>query len=130
MSSDSGIIFGGSKSKEENASFASNNILWRATLNALDFVPLNSANYAGGIIVTDWYNPGQSQANAIKITVKFLSNEVKTSSFDVDGFERKCAEKLFNCSVKKTSTDFNKKIKDKILTEARKLSIQKKNKLN
>ena len=35
--------------------FATKNILWRASLETLDFVPLNSANYAGGMIISDWY---------------------------------------------------------------------------
>lgn len=123
LSSKDGIIFGSRKNTE--SSFAANNILWRASLNTLDFTPLNSANYAGGIIVTDWYNPSQSQLTSIKITVKFFSSDIKTSSIEVDGFERNCVDSTFKCSIKKTSIDFNQKIKNRILLEARKLSLQK-----
>ena len=39
-----------------NFEFASSNELWRASLDVLDFMPLTSANYSGGIIITDWYS--------------------------------------------------------------------------
>ena len=35
--------------------FASSNELWRASLDVVDFMPLASVNYSGGIIITDWY---------------------------------------------------------------------------
>ena len=36
--------------------FASSNELWRASIEILDFVPLTTADYSGGVIITDWYN--------------------------------------------------------------------------
>ena len=36
--------------------FASSNELWRASLDTIDFMPLSSVNYSGGIIITDWYS--------------------------------------------------------------------------
>lgn len=125
--SKSGIIFNRDKG-EAQAAFASNNILWRATLKSLDFVPLNSADYAGGVIVTDWYSPSLNSSSSIKITVNFLSNALSSSSIEVNGYEKLCDKSSFNCSTKKTSADFNSKIKNKILSTARDLSIsQKKN---
>ena len=47
--------------------FASSNPLWRATLEKLDFAPLNNVDYAGGIIVTDWFGEGSTN-DQIKIT--------------------------------------------------------------
>ena len=55
--------------------FASSNELWRASLDTIDFMPLVSANYSGGIIITDWYYDQNSRNQAIKITIRFLSNE-------------------------------------------------------
>ena len=55
--------------------FASSNELWRASLDVIDFMPLTSANYSGGIIITDWYSE-QNENESIKITIRFLSNEV------------------------------------------------------
>ena len=41
-----------------------------------------SANYSGGIIITDWYTDN-SNKESIKITIKFLSNEIESTSLDV-----------------------------------------------
>ena len=129
MSSDTGFVFGGAK-KEEGAAFAANNILWRATLKSLDFVPLSSADFAGGVIITDWYSPSESTSSSIKITVKFLSNSLSSGSLEVDSYEKNCKINSFNCSVKKSSSDFNLQIKERILSSARQLSLEKEKKKN
>ena len=78
--------------------FASSNYLWRATLDTIDFMPLASANYSGGIVVTDWYAENNDQNESIKISVRFLSNEVRSDALDVKVFLRKCDQNL-NCVV-------------------------------
>ena len=61
--------------------FASSNPLWRASLDILDFAPLLNANYSGGIIITDWISTDDTNANEFyKITIKFLSNEIRPDS--------------------------------------------------
>ena len=122
--SNSGGIFSGGADKGTSAPFAANNVLWRATLESLDFVPLSSSDYPGGIIITDWYSSSTS-SSSVKIVVRFLSNKVNTGSLEVSGYEKKCKKDFSNCSVKKTSKNFNLKIKDSILTSARKLSLEK-----
>ena len=49
--------------------------MWRASLETLDFLPLTTVDYSGGIIITDWYfdNTGKSE-ESIKISIRFLSN--------------------------------------------------------
>ena len=64
-----------------NFEFASSNELWRASLEVLDFLPLANVDYSGGIIITEWYNEGTSNDEAIKITVRFLSNELGQMDF-------------------------------------------------
>ena len=71
--------------------FASSNPLWKATLDTLDFMPLVSANYSGGIVITDWYSEG-SATESIKITIRFLTNEIRSDAIDVDVFVRKCSK--------------------------------------
>ena len=61
--------------KVTNFEFASSNELWRASLDVLDFMPLTSANYSGGVIITDWYSQDGNADESIKITIRFLSNE-------------------------------------------------------
>ena len=51
--------------------FASSNELWRASLDTIDFMPLASVNYSGGIIITDWYSTDQTSNDSIKISIRF-----------------------------------------------------------
>ena len=98
-------------------------MLWKATLEALDFLPIANASYGGGIIITDWYKPKENLDSSIKITVKFLSPELNVASIDVDSFERKCDAN--NCSTKKMSAAFNQKIKLSIIEKAKEITLKK-----
>ena len=89
-------LFDGSK-KGTNYEFASANPLWRATLDTLDFMPLVSANYSGGIIITDWYSSENSN-ESIKITIRFLTNEIRSDALDIKVFYKKC-DNINNCEV-------------------------------
>ena len=78
------IKFGGGKGRGDgNFSFATSNEMWRATIEILDFIPLNNADYGGGIIITDWYNEDGTENNSIKIMVRFLSNEIRADGLKV-----------------------------------------------
>lgn len=113
---ETGVIFGGKKKDI----LGGQNIMWKATLNILDFMPIVSASYDGGLIVTDWYSSGNSD-ESVKINVSFTSNEVSASSIVVKSFKKICKNGL-NCKTVKTGEDFNKKIKDQILAEVREIN--------
>ncbi len=98
--------------------FASSNPLWRATLDTLDFMPLVSANYSGGIVITDWYSEGGSTSESIKITVRFLTNEIRSDAIDVDIFIKQCSQNLTNCSVNKQNDDLVAELSLSILKKA------------
>ena len=87
--------------KGTNYEFASSNPLWRATLDTLDFMPLVSANYSGGIVVTDWYSENSTPTESVKISVRFLTNEIRSDALDINIFLKKCSENLTNCSISK-----------------------------
>ena len=106
--------------------FASSNELWRASLDSIDFMPLASANYSGGIIITDWYSEGNSN-EAIKITIRFLSNEIRTDSLLIKIYYRKC-EINFNCKVTEKKGNLNKELLKKILKIAAVYEKQNKDK--
>ena len=92
--------------------FASSNELWRASLDTIDFMPLASANYSGGIIITDWYSSG-SNNESIKISIRFLTNEIRSDALDIKVFYKNCAiNESCQISEKKGSlvTELNKKI--------------------
>tara|TARA_B110000503_G_scaffold130326_1_gene203586 strand:+ start:225 stop:713 length:489 start_codon:yes stop_codon:yes gene_type:complete len=97
--------------------FASSNELWRASLDTLDFMPLASVNYSGGIIITDWYSTDQTSNESIKISIRFLSNEVRADALDIKVFNRKCIE-LSNCVVSEKNGNIAPELKVKILKTA------------
>tara|TARA_B110000503_G_scaffold7469_1_gene10198 strand:+ start:404 stop:931 length:528 start_codon:yes stop_codon:yes gene_type:complete len=108
-------------------SFAESNTLWKASIKALDFVPLQSLSYSGGVIITDWYSGSKNPMESIKITVNFKSADLATTSVEVSSFKKIC-KVSGECSTSKMNNVFNQAIKDKILGEARKLELAKKKK--
>ena len=79
--------------------FASSNELWRASLDTIDFMPLLSVNYSGGIIVTDWYSSEESSSGeSVKISIRFLTNEIRADALDIKVFNRKC-NNMSNCII-------------------------------
>ena len=105
--------------------FASSNELWRASLDTIDFMPLVSANYSGGIIITDWYS--QDQNEAIKITLRFLSNEIRSDAIDIKIFLKKCRIEE-NCKISESEGNLKKELKKQILKKAALYEKEKKEK--
>lgn len=108
--------------------FATANVMWRATLNSLDFIPLQSVNYSGGIVITDWYSNDINSNESIKLEIRFLSNETSPSSLQIISYKKIC--KNLNCKTVKLDKNFNKKLKDTILKQARKLKLEDESKKN
>ena len=120
-------LMGGEK-KGGTFDFASSNELWRASLDTIDFMPLISANYSGGIIITDWYSDGKAVGESIKISIRFLTNEIRSDALDIKVFMKKCKD-LNNCKVTETRGVLITELKKKILKQASiyKVEKQKKN---
>ena len=97
-------------------SFASSNELWRASIETLSFITLSSADYAGGIIITDWYSEGNNN-QALKITIRFLSNEIRSDGIQVLLHKRIC-DTNNNCTINKIDNTLSFEIKDTILRKA------------
>ena len=100
-----------------NFQFASSNPMWRATLEILDFLPLANVDYSGGIITTDWYNEGTASDESIKITVRFLTNEIRADGLKVIVHKKKCNIKQ-KCTVKKISSALEHELQVAILKQA------------
>ena len=96
--------------------FASSNELWRATLDTISFMPLTSANYSGGIIITDWYSEKLGE-ESIKLNIRFLSNEVRSDALDISVFYKICDDKM-KCTVSKKDGVLNNELKKQILKTA------------
>jgi len=114
-----------------NFDFASSNELWRASLDTIDFMPLASANYSGGIIITDWYTAGQNTNESIKISIRFLTNEVRSDALDIKIFYKNCGQND-NCQIseKKGSlvAELNKKILSRAAAYAKETKVKSKKK--
>ena len=98
--------------------FASSNELWRASLDTIDFMPLLSVNYSGGIIVTDWYSSEESlSGESVKISIRFLTNEVRADALDIKVFNRKC-NNVSNCIISEVNDELAPELKKQILKKA------------
>ena len=97
--------------------FASSNELWRASLDIIDFMPLASVNYSGGIIITDWYSTNQDSNESIKISIRFLTNEVRSDALDIKVFNKKCIT-ASKCVISEKAGDLIPELKTKILRTA------------
>jgi len=107
--------------------FASSNELWRASLDVIDFMPLTSVNYSGGIIITDWYSNEKNQNESIKISIRFLTNEIRSDALNIKVFTRKCELNLMNCKYLESNDVLVTELKKEILKKA---AMYKKQNLN
>ena len=113
-------IWNSSKSRKSGGTtyeFATANALWRASLETLDFIPLTSVNYSGGIIVTDWYSDNQNLDENLKITVRFLTNEIRADALDLKIFYRNC-DSQNRCKVTEKDGTLVNELKKEILKKA------------
>ena len=107
--------------------FASSNELWRASLDTIDFMPLGSVNYSGGIIITDWYSTDQTSNESIKISIRFLTNEIRADALDIKVFNKKCLTQT-NCVISKETSNLIPELTRKILKTAAAYKQEKKEK--
>ena len=98
-----------------NFEFATSNPLWRATLDTLDFMVISSVDYAGGLVISDWYSDNNPD-EAIKITVRFLDNKVRVDAIKVLIHKKTCNNN--NCQIKQIESDLAFDIRDKVLKKA------------
>ena len=89
--------------------------MWKASLETLSFISLANVDYSGGVIITDWYSE-ENPNEAIKITIKFLSNEIRADGLIVNLYKRNCVDGV--CSAKEINDDLIFEIRDKILKRA------------
>lgn len=121
-----GGIFGDLNNKKGSANiyeFASSNVLWRATLKSLDFLPIINADYSGGIVIYDWYSEELNSKEQIKVSVRFLSNELRSDSIDVIVYKKTC-ESLDKCKTIKLANSFPSELKNSILSVARLMKVE------
>ena len=115
-----GIRFGRGATRGGDFDFASSNPLWRGAIDVMDFVPLTNASYSGGIIITEWFsseNNSENNNRELKITVRFMSNEIRADAIKILVFEKLCSQNN-NCKTKKIKSKLESEIKLAILKKA------------
>tara|TARA_Y100000817_G_scaffold310080_1_gene300155 strand:- start:158 stop:718 length:561 start_codon:yes stop_codon:yes gene_type:complete len=110
-------VMGGFGDSATTYEFASSNPLWKASLDTLDFMPLATANYSGGIIVTDWYSENNSKNESVKISIRFLTNQIRSDALDINIFVRKCDQQN-NCVVVDDDSNLLASLETNILKKA------------
>ena len=116
-----GIRFGKGSSSGGTFDFASSNELWRASMDVLNFVPFSNASYSGGILITEWFDGNSNNKNEkrdLKITVRFLTNEIRADALDISVHERVCQSNGTGCNVNKIMSNIEPEIKLAILKRA------------
>ena len=116
-------VFGNRSSGSTTYEFASSNVLWRATLKSLDFLPLINADYSGGVIIYDWYSQSNNPKEQIKISVQFLNNELRSDSIKITAHKKIC-DNADRCSNSTLDQNFANSIKENIIASARTLKIE------
>ena len=112
-----GVRFGSISPKSGVFNFNTSNPLWQATIESLSFMPLSSADYGGGIIITDWYSSGGNENEEIKITIRFTSNEIRADAVEIFLHKRIC--KLNQaCKITQIESEIKNSLKMKILKKA------------
>jgi len=100
-----------------NYEFSSSNPMWRASLSTLDFLPLSTVDYSGGVVITDWYSENNS-LESIKITLRFLSNEIRSDSVKIIVHKKTCSSNQI-CSTSLISNGkIEQELRSTILREA------------
>ena len=115
------------RGKSGNFEFSSSNPMWRASLETLDFLPLITVDYSGGVIITDWYSESGND-ESIKLTVRFLSNEIRSDSLKIIVHKKIC-ETVSNCrTIVSQSNVIKDELRSTILRKAASLEKSDKEK--
>jgi len=115
------------KRRGTNFEFSSSNPMWRASLEILDFLPLSTVDYSGGMIVSDWYT-GESSNESIKISIRFLSNEIRSDSLKIIVHKKKCTSNQVCQTKLLNNSKISQELRSTILTKAAELEKEKKKK--
>ena len=125
-----GVSLGGAlkRSRGTTYAFSTSNPMWQATFDVIDFMPLVTVDYAGGMIITDWYTDSNTTNDSLKFTIRFLSNEVRPDSLKIIIHKKTCKVQSNNCVVQKIASKLEDTIRSQIITKAAALEAASKNK--
>ena len=114
----SGISIGGiTGGRSTTYEFSTSNPMWRASLEVLDFLPMSVVDYSGGMLITDWYSDEVNSNSSLKITIRFLNNEINTNSLKITVHEKNCIT-VSNCNIKILDSRLKEELIASILKQA------------
>ncbi len=120
-----GATLGGlARGRATTYEFSSSNPMWRATFDVIDFMPLVTVDYSGGMIITDWYTDANTTNDSLKFTIRFLSNEIRSDSLKIIVHRKTCKTVQSNCIVKKIDSKLEETIRTEIIKKAAVLAAQ------
>lgn len=122
-----GVSLAGIGKNSTTYEFSTSNPMWRATLEILDFLPLSTVDYSGGVIITDWYSANISENSYLKITVRFLSTEINASNIKIIVHQKNC-NGLNSCNIKEINSNIKEELLVKILKSAKIIETSKNSK--
>ena len=100
-----------------------NSYLWRASLDTVSFMPLQSADPFGGVIITDWYAPPDAGAERFKVNIFILDRALRS-----DGVRAKIFKQQRDADGgwvdARIDDKLDRQLEDAILTRARELRIR------
>ncbi len=108
--------------------FSTSNSMWRASLDTLDFIPLTTVDYSGGMIITDWYSDNNQKNQSIKITLRFLSNEISSNSLKINVHQKTCTTDLKCSTILLEESQIKNELRTVILRKATQFEKDKKKK--
>ena len=123
-----GVSIGGALNRKTTYQFSTSNPMWRATFDVIDFMPLVTVDYAGGMIITDWYADANTTNDSLKFTIRFLSNEIRPDSLKIIIHKKTCKAQSANCIVQKIASKLEDTIRSQIITKAAALEAASKKK--
>jgi len=100
-----------------------NSFLWRASLETISFMPINTADAFGGVIITDWYSPSESPRERFKLNVYILGRTLRADGVKIAVF-RQLRDPGGQWADANVPTGTGSKIEESILTKARILRHQ------
>ena len=121
------VIFGTDRSQPDTSAagpggVSVNAYLWRATLETLSFMPLASADPAGGVIITDWYSPPSAESERFKAQAYVVGRQLRSDGVRVQVFRQILRNGQWIDQPASTST--NSEMEDRVLARARELRSQ------
>ena len=110
------------RTSDNAAAIGVNGYLWRATLDTLSFMPLQSADPYGGVVITDWYVNPEKPDERFKCTVYILDSRLRADGLNVAVFKQN-RDGAGNWVDAPTAGQTETDIENSILTRARQLRL-------